>query len=147
MSVLYYLDASVWVKRYFAEAGSAWMHTLFRREVTLASTVLGHIEVAAALARRSRPGTSLPALQQQLLTEWGSMLQFELTSSIYEQALLLAWERKLRGADAVHLAAAHQLQQQASRPSLNFVLVTSDTELIRAAQEWQLAVTNPAELA
>jgi predicted nucleic acid-binding protein len=53
MSVLYYLDASAWVKRYFAEAGNSWMHTLFRREATLASTALGQIEVAAALARRA----------------------------------------------------------------------------------------------
>ncbi len=68
MSVVYYLDASAWVKRYFAEAGSAWVHSLFSREITLASTVLGYIEVAASLARRSRPGSSLPALQRQVIT-------------------------------------------------------------------------------
>ena len=56
MSVLYYLDASAWVKRYFAEAGSSWMHTLFLREAMLASTALGQIEVAATLARRVQTG-------------------------------------------------------------------------------------------
>jgi predicted nucleic acid-binding protein len=146
MSVLYYLDSSVWVKRYFAEAGSSWVHMLFSREITLAGTALGYIEVAAALARRMRSGWSLPALQHQLMTEWNGMLQFEITSSVYEQALLLAWEQKLRGADAIHLAVAHQLRDQASRRSLDFVLVASDTELIRAAQELHLVVTNPAEL-
>ena len=147
MSVLYYLDASAWVKRYFAEAGSSWMHALFLKEATLASTALGQIKVAAALARRARPGISLLTLQQQLQTEWNSMLQFEMTSNLYELALLIAWERKLRGADAIHLAAAQQLREQAARRSLDFILVASDTELIQAAQESNLVVTNPAELA
>ena len=75
------------------------------------------------------------------------MLQFEMTNSLYEQALRVAWEQKLRGADAIHLAAAQQLHEQASRRSLDFILVASDTELIRAAQELDLIVTNPAELA
>jgi predicted nucleic acid-binding protein len=80
MSVVYYLDSSAWVKRYFTEAGSSWVHTLFSREITLACTVLGYIEVAATLARRSRPGSSLATLQHQLLMEWNGMLQFDLSN-------------------------------------------------------------------
>jgi hypothetical protein len=146
MSVLYYLDASVWVKRYFAEAGSAWVHSLFHREITLASTILGYLEVAAALARRSRPGSSLPALQHQLTTEWNDLLQWELTSHVYDQALQIAWDHKLRAADAIHLAAARQLQEQAGRRALDFVLLTADLELVGAAQQLQIAVTNPATI-
>jgi predicted nucleic acid-binding protein len=59
----------------------------------------------------------------------------------------VAWEQKLRGADALHLAAAQQLREQALQRSLDFVLVTSDIELIQAAQELHLVATNPAELA
>lgn len=146
MSVVYYLDASAWVKRYFVEAGSSWMQSLFGREVTLASTALGYVEVAATLARRTRPGTSLPALQHQLQTEWEDMLQLELSSSVYDQALWMAWNQKLRGADAIHLAAAQQLRNQAARRSLDFVLVTADSELLEAARHLQLAVTNPAQI-
>jgi predicted nucleic acid-binding protein len=144
VSVLYYLDASAWVRRYFAEAGSAWMRTLFQREVTLASTPLGYIEVVATLARRSRPGASLPALQTQLRTEWEDMLQFEISTTVYDRALWMALDQKLRGADAIHLAAAQQLRDQtAARHSLDFVLVTSDGDLLQAARNLQLAVTNP----
>jgi predicted nucleic acid-binding protein len=63
---------------------------------------------------------------------------------VYEQALSLAWEQKLRGADAIHLAAARQIGNQASRRSLEFVLVSADNELLRAAKSFELAVTNPA---
>jgi uncharacterized protein len=144
MSVVYYLDSSAWVKRYFTEAGSSWVHTLFSREITLACTVLGYIEVAATLARRSRPGSSLATLQHQLSMEWNGMLQFDLSIGVYEQAVSLAWEQKLRGADAIHLAAARQIGNQASRRSLEFVLVSADNELLRAAKSFELAVTNPA---
>ena len=34
---VYYLDASAWVKRYCAEAGSSWVQALFAREAALAS--------------------------------------------------------------------------------------------------------------
>jgi predicted nucleic acid-binding protein len=146
MSVVYYLDASAWVKRYFTETGSAWVQSLFRGEITLASTALGYIEVAASLARRSRPGSSLPMLQNQLRQEWQDMFQLELSAPVYEQALTLAWEQKLRGADAIHLAAAQQLREQVSRRALEFVLVTADTELSRAATNLQLTVLNPAEI-
>jgi uncharacterized protein len=146
MSVVYYLDSSAWVKRYFAEAGSSWVQTLFHRQVTLATSALGYVEVAATLARRSRPGTSLPSLQHQLQTEWENMLQLELSSSLYAQALWLAWNYKLRGADAIHLAAAQQLREQGARRSLEFAFVTADSELVAAAQNLQLAVTNPTQL-
>src|SRR5690348_1549020 len=118
MSAVYYLDSSAWVKRYFSEAGSSWVQALFSREITLASTVLAYVEVAATLARRSRPGSLLPAFQHQLQTEWNDFLQWELTANVYDQAVFLAWDQKLRGADAIHLAAARQLEEQVSRRSL-----------------------------
>ena len=148
MSALYYLDSSAWVKRYFAEAGSSWMRALFARGGNLASTALGYVEVAAALARRDTARHAVPVavLQAQLTAEWNAMLQFEINGAVFEQAALIAWEQKLRGADAIHLAVASQLRDQAARRSLDLVLVTADAELIRAAMEFELVVTNPAEL-
>ena len=106
------------------------------------------MEVAAALARRDTARHAVPVavLQAQLTAEWNAMLQFEINGAVFEQAALIAWEQKLRGADAIHLAAASQLRDQAARRSLDLVLVTADAELIRAATEFELVVTNPAEL-
>jgi predicted nucleic acid-binding protein len=60
VSAIYYLDSSAWVKRYFAEAGSSWMHSLFKSELALASTALGYVEVAATIARRNTARQDFP---------------------------------------------------------------------------------------
>ena len=148
MKALYYIDSSAWVKRYFAEAGSTWMHALFSRESALASSALAYVEVAATLARRTvaRQEASVTLLPNKLKTEWNTMLQFEIDGGVLERAVLLAWEQKLRGADSIHLACAIQLRDQAAHRSLEVILVAADAELIRAAQERQLVVTNPAQV-
>jgi predicted nucleic acid-binding protein len=65
---LFYLDSSAWLKRYFLEPGSDWMTRLFQSGNLMASSVLGHIEVASALARQQVPRKSdedLLAVAQQ----------------------------------------------------------------------------------
>ena len=52
---LYYLDSSAWLKRYLLEPGSDRMKLLFESGDSLASSVLGYIEVASALARQQAP--------------------------------------------------------------------------------------------
>jgi uncharacterized protein len=148
VSAIYYLDSSAWVKRYFAEAGSSWMHSLFKSELALASTALGYVEVVAAIARRSTARQDFPTtfLQRRLMTEWDAMLQVEMDTHVFEQAASIAWKQKLRGADAIHLAAASLLRNHAIERSLDLVLVTSDIELIQAANEFGLIATNPAGL-
>ncbi len=146
MSVLYYLDSSVWVKRYFSEPGSAWVQRFFAREAPLACNALGYVEVAAALARRTKVDVSLSPLKDQLRTEWNQMLQVDLTSSVYERALILAWEQKLRGGDALHLSSARQLKDEAEQRSVDFIMLSSDAELVRASKRLGITVINPAEL-
>ena len=134
---LYYLDSSVWVKRYLTEAGSV-------------CSVLGYVEVLAAIARqrgvRKIPPGRQEDLKRDLLGDWEEMLHVPLEPTVLRQAADFAWQHRLRGADAIHLATPRQLQEQAVRRSLDFVLLTADSELIRAAQELQLVVYNPAEL-
>jgi uncharacterized protein len=147
---LYYLDSSVWVKRYLIEAGSHWIQNLFDHHEACACCSLGYVEVSAAIARQQGVRQISPdrqrILRRDLLVDWNEMLQVSLDPGVIQLAADLAWEHKLRGADAIHLAAASQLRDQAARRSLDLVLVTADAELIRAANEFKLVVTNPAEL-
>ena len=147
---LYYLDTSVWVKRYLTEAGSVWIRKLFDLKEPFACSELGYVEASAAIARQRGIGKISPDrqedLKRNLLADWEEMLHVPLGPNLMHQAAELSWQHKLRGADAIHLAAAWQLQNQVSRRCLDFVLLTADAELIRAAQELHLAVTNPAEL-
>ena len=54
--ILYYLDASAWVKRYFQEQGTDWIQTLFAQNSNMACASLGVVEVMATLARKRKAG-------------------------------------------------------------------------------------------
>jgi len=54
--MLYYLDSSAWVKRYFEERGSAWVDGLFEQEHLLSCSTLGLVEVRATAARKCAGG-------------------------------------------------------------------------------------------
>ena len=55
--MLYYLDSSAWVKRYFNEAGREWVNGLFEQHEVLGCSPLGLIEVGSTMARK-RTGAS-----------------------------------------------------------------------------------------
>jgi predicted nucleic acid-binding protein len=50
---VYYVDSSVWVKRYYEETGTSRAQELFSGEHVLACSTLGLVEVAATLAASS----------------------------------------------------------------------------------------------
>jgi hypothetical protein len=145
---LFYLDSSAWLKRYFREPGSGWMVRLFQSGVPLASSVLGYIEVASALARQQMPRKldeeKLARLQQQLEEDWDDLAGFPLTDEVTHRALRLARGHKLRAADAVHLATALCVNETLGGTGNSLVLVSSDEELLSAARQMGLAAENPA---
>lgn len=136
---LNYLDASAWVKRYFEEPGSEALDRMFE-EGTVASSSLGYVEVAAAVARqrargRQVEGQRIDGLEEKLDRDWGRMLQLEVTKEVMAGAVVLARRHRLRGADAVHLSVVVQFQRQLDvdlATELRFV--TFDDELIVAGQ-------------
>jgi len=145
---LFYLDSSAWLKRYFLEPGSDRMMRLFQSGDPLASSVLGYIEVASALARQQVPRKldedKLARLQQQLEEDWGDLAGFPLTDEVVDRALRLARGYKLRGADAVYLATALGVNDALAATGDSLVLIASDEELLAVAQQTGLAVENPA---
>jgi len=60
--ILYYLDASAWVKRYYQESGTAWMQDLFAHNRTMACASLGLIEVMATSVLNPPPNFVLVLL-------------------------------------------------------------------------------------
>ena len=147
---LYYLDSSVWVKRYLTESGSDWIRKLFERKEPCACSLLGYTEVSAAIARQQGVRQISPdrqnILRRDLLADWNEMLHIPLEPNVIQMAVDFAWEHRLRGADAVHLAALHWLNESLAARSVSLVLATSDQELITAAESRHLAVINPAEV-
>ena len=151
MSVLY-LDSSAVVKRYSPEVDSAWVkaitdvqagHTIMFSEITLA-------EVAAAFAAKSRAPQGLSVrwrdlALKRLLTD--SADQYQLLGAqreIIDLAVKLTQRQKLRGCDALHLAAALAANEELlskKLPPLTFV--AADKDLLEAAKAEGLLTENP----
>ena len=141
MSV-FYLDASAWVKRYVQEAGSASLHALFARGPRLATATLGYVETVAALSRRlagEQRYRSLSRLEQ----DGRYLALLDVDRPVITQAADLARQYQLRGADAIHLAAALRLQDILAPEKEELTLVGSDRELLTAAQHAGLLTQDP----
>ena len=146
---VYYLDSSAWLKRYFAEPGARRIANLFSRRASLACSPLGYVEVMAGLARQygSRPTT--PDAESDLLSafesHWRELLKVEIDDAVFHHARALAWAKRLRGADAGHLAAADSLRSHLATRSVELTFLTADMELIGAAQSLGMNTVNPVD--
>ena len=142
-----YLDASVWVKRYFEEAGSDGVHRLFQEGGPLASSSLGRVEVVAAIARQAlsrRIDTNARNLiETQLDREWAFFLQADATPDDFISAAAMARKYALRGADAIHLAIVCRLSQEFQGAGDHLIFQTADAELVAAGRKEGLTVEDP----
>ena len=147
--ILYYLDASAWVKRYYQEEGTKWVQGLFSNNEPLACATLGVIEVAATLSRKKKAQKISPTQFKQkaddLDDDWGHFVQIQLTRELTIAAKEIAHQYALRGADAVHLASALRLEKQVAEHKGRMIMVTSDAELKKAAEEADFEVIDPEE--
>ena len=104
--MLYYLDSSAWVKRYFDEAGSSRVRQLFAQHETLGCSPLGLIEVGSTMARKRTAEEVKPeefeGKRTSLLKDWRHFLRMEMTAAVVERALDASDTYGLRGADSVH---------------------------------------------
>lgn len=146
--IVYYLDASACVKRYYQELGTVWIQYLFAQNPTFAFATLGLVEVVATLARKRKAGQINPSQLQQKIREleadWQNLIQVQLTVEGVNGAKSLAMSLAVRGADAVHLASASLLKNRLSQED-QLIFITSDHELGIAAQASGLVVLNPEE--
>lgn len=82
-------------------------------------------------------------LLDQLRTDWRSMSTIPITGETFERAVILTGRYRLRGADAIHLAATWQVRNTVATSHRDLVLLTSDRELLSAAGDLGIAVENP----
>jgi hypothetical protein len=149
MAILF-LDSSALVKRYIAEAGSAWVAGLMIPPVTnpIHIGVVSGAEVVAALARRGRVGSLSPDQVSRAIAEfsddWSELYELvRADRAVVNRAMLLAQKHGLRGYDAVQLAGALEVSEFAHQFQSGFVLVSADAELNAAATAEGLLVENP----
>jgi predicted nucleic acid-binding protein len=146
-----YLDASALVKRYTTETGSRWLTALCQPApgTLIATARITKAEAAAAFASKLRQGGLSQAHYTQALQDLAydcahQYLMVEIDQTLVDLAVDLTQRHKLRGYDAVQLAAAltlHGLLTQAAVVPLMFV--AADDDLLEAAEGEGLATDNP----
>ncbi|WP_129675118.1 type II toxin-antitoxin system VapC family toxin [Candidatus Chloroploca sp. Khr17] len=148
---IFFLDSSALTKRYLQEIGSGWVVELTDPAAGTAIMIaeITRVEVAAALAARCRAGAigvserdDLVSLVLRHCDEEYQLVAIEPT--VTSKAVALTQRHRLRGYDAVQLAAAlvsNELLVAADVPALIFV--TADADLITAARAEGLRAENP----
>jgi predicted nucleic acid-binding protein len=111
-----YLDTSALVKLYVHEQGSEIVHKLVDEAVVVATCKVAYPEARSALARGFREEMLTEKDYRLVVTvlqqDWSRYLALDVTDSLVWLAGDLAEQHRLRGFDAVHLAAALSLKAQ-----------------------------------
>ena len=155
---VYFFDSSALVKRYLSETGSTWVEQVTDpksgNKIYIAS--ITGVELVSALMKSVRSTQSpLPLIDaKRAIADFRNDFdnQYELfgvTDSLVRRAMELPEKHKLRGYDAVQLAAAltiHALSAQlgiAATGVAPLVMVACDDELLHSAQSEGLATEDP----
>jgi predicted nucleic acid-binding protein len=142
--VIYYLDTSALVKRYYTEKGSAWINDRFRSEHLLATSKIAYAELLAALARKRRAreikeadfAHAVGSFQQ----EWQELVVVEVTDAVFSDLLSLVKRYPLRGFDAIHLCTALWFRK---RVKAEVTFACADHNLLTAAEQEEFIAINP----
>lgn len=134
--MIVYLDASALAKRYIAEAGSVEVEALIGQADITGAGLITRAEVSAALAKAVRMGWLERGAAEEILrafrAHWQDLAVVQITEALIARADALAWEHKLRGYDAVHLAAALTWREALGEVVM---LATFDRQLWLAGRE------------
>ena len=148
-----YFDTSALVKRYVTERGSSRIGWLCSPEsgYTIASALITQAEAAAAFARKDRDGTLSRVDYIKVLDDLAHDFEreyviVEINRELVSEAVALTARHKLRGYDAVQLAAALRLNELLLSAQLGpATFVAADDDLLASAQSEGLQVENPNE--
>jgi predicted nucleic acid-binding protein len=129
--VIAYFDTSAVVPLLIAEPGSTRAASLWNGADRVVSVRLIYPETRAALAQAERIGRLTARQLRNAVTEFNSLFEaidlVEVDDTLARRASELAEVRRLRGYDAVHLAAAIRVHDQ------NVVVIAGDGALLDAA--------------
>jgi predicted nucleic acid-binding protein len=135
--VIAYFDTSAVVPLLVDEPGSVRAESLWATAERVVSARLVYPEARAALAHAARLGrltaTQLRAAVGELDARMTQLDIVEIDESLAKEAGALAEARRLRGYDAVHLAAAVRVRDE------DLVVVAGDEALLEAATAEGLA--------
>ncbi len=135
-----YFDTSALVKLVLREPESAAVARLWNATADAYASAIGYVELYAAIARARRDGriepSALVGVRADLDDVWRQVVTVEVDAAVVAGAGALAARHALAALDAIHLASATDVADDASP----FVFVTFDRRLAEAAIAEGLAV-------
>lgn len=141
-----YFDSSALVKRYVEEYGSNNVNSVLANAAIVATSKLTYPEILSAFTRKHKEGEIstewLNKIIENFETEWEYFLIIEIQDELLPIIKKIIKKHYLKGADSIHLSSALWLKQ-AAREDITFV--TSDINLLKAAQFEKLQIINPQE--
>jgi uncharacterized protein len=144
--VIYYVDTSALVKRYYVEKGSSWVNGLFRSEHVLVTSKVAYAELLATLSRKERAGevraTDFAQVTASFQQEWKEFVVVEVTDAVFADLLTVVRRNTLRGFDAIHLCSALWFRK---RIKAEVRFVCADRGLLTAAKAEGFAIEDPEQ--
>lgn len=148
---IFFLDSSALMKRYLQEIGSGWVSRLIDPATGYFVVVaeITRVEVAAALAARHRAGAITRNERDNLVNLVLRHFDLEyrivaIEPTVTSRAVALTQRRRLRGYDAVQLAAALTANEPLTAAGLAaLTFVAADDDLVAAARAEGLPAENP----
>lgn len=132
--MILYLDTSAWVKLYAEEVGSDLVREAVRDAAHIATHLIAYVEMQSALARKRSESSitddAFTRVSEEVLRDWKHLHRLPVDEALVFRAAELAQHERLRGFDAVHLAAADRLR---SIVATRVKFATFDRPLNRAA--------------
>jgi uncharacterized protein len=146
---VFYLKTSALVKRYRSEPGTEVVEQLLnnpRPEDRFFISFVSIIELTSGILRLAKAGQLRDTTATQILAQFRSDIRelyrvWPLNEEVAISAVSVVEQHKLRSLDALHLAAAQTIAGLA--PGALTVVVTSDRELLTAAEAVRLGVLDP----
>ncbi len=149
-TVTSYLDSSALVKRYLVEIGTPWVQAWCDDPAqTVAVAEIGLVEIAAAFAGKLRGGHITPSQYHSVRADLVADARDEyvlvtVNRAVVDEAIELTARHRLRGYDAVHLAAALRLNRALLAYHLPpLIFISADDDHLKAAVAEGLPTDNP----
>lgn len=151
----YFLDSSALIKRYLSdEPGHAWVASLCApqagNDIVIAEATIAEVVAAFCRMVRMTPRRLRPSQRDRLIAVFrqrdlpSSYIVQVVNRSIYERAGDLCLMHPLRAYDAIQLACALTVRDDAVRAQIApAIFVSADADLLSAAAAESLAADNP----
>ncbi len=141
-----YLDTSALVKRYFREAHTDDVISMWKSAKQIVTSSVAYAETMSSIYRKKREAdledTLIRKVVKSFHRDWLGFVRVEVNDDLNEYVPRLVERYPLRGFDAIHLASAMVIRETLPH---NFIFACFDKRLLSAARAEKMDTFPPSE--